>query len=43
MEEMTPYEMELQLRNMGYDRDYLEYLTNDQLRSLYFAEYEENN
>lgn len=36
--EPTPYEMELDLITVGYDRDFLESLTNDQLRHLYYEE-----
>ena len=39
MEEITPYEMELQLLNIGYARDYLEYLTNDEIERIYINEF----
>lgn len=39
--EPTPYEMELRLNTIGYDRDYLEYLTNNQLRHLYYDEFDD--
>lgn len=34
--EPDPNEMELELMNMGYGRDFLESLTNNQLRHLYY-------
>ena len=32
------YEIELALIDMGYDRDYVETLTNNQLKNLYYED-----
>lgn len=34
-EDLQPFEMETQLQNNDYGRDYIESLTNDQIRDLY--------
>lgn len=39
--EPTPYEMEIRLNTIGYDREYLKSLTNDQLRHLYYDEFDD--
>jgi hypothetical protein len=37
---MTPFEMEIALRNIGYDQEYLESLETSRIKSLYKEEFE---
>ena len=42
IEEMTEYQMQLKLNTIGYQLDYLDSLTNDQIIRLYNEEFEDD-
>ena len=37
--ELTPYEMQLELNTLGYDMEYLETLQNSQIREIFEEEF----